>query len=168
MLTILETFGTLEGINLTFIGDGNNVAVSLLFASAVIGMNYTLAAPEGYDRPTEVIEQAYEISAGRSEIRLLRDPHRAVHKAHVIYTNTWVSRGQEEEMANRVRVFPPYPLNARLVAEADPMAIGIPCLPAHRGQKIADEVAAGPQSALFRQAENRLHAQKAILVRLLT
>jgi len=168
VLTILETFGTLEGVNLTFIGDGNNVAVSLVFAAALLGMNFTLASPEGYDLPAEVVEQARKISGGRSGIRLLRDPREAVGQAQVIYTDTWVSMGQEEEMAKRARVFPPYQVNAKLVAEAEPEAIVMHCLPAHRGQEITDEVADGSQSALFRQAENRMHAQKAILVRLLT
>src|SRR3990172_6085139 len=168
VLTILETFGTLEGVNLTFIGDGNNVAVSLVFAAALLGMNFTLASPEGYDLPAEVVEQARKISGGRSGIRLLRDPREAVGQAQVIYTDTWVSMGQEEEMAKRARVFPPYQVNAKLVAEAEPEATAMHCLPAHRGQEITDEVADGSQSALFRQAENRMHAQKAILVRLLT
>jgi ornithine carbamoyltransferase len=168
VLTILETFGGLEGVNLTFVGDGNNVAVSLAFASALLGMNFTLASPEGYDLPAEVVEQARRIAGGKVEIRLLRDPHEAVRRAHVIYTDTWVSMGQEEETARRAGAFPPYQVNAGLVAEADPKAIVMHCLPAHRGQEITDEVADGPQSALFRQAENRMHAQKAILVRLLT
>lgn len=168
VLTILESFGSLEGVNLTFVGDGNNVAVSLAFASALLGMNFTLASPEGYDLPTNVVEQARRIADGKTEVRSVRDPHEAVRHAQVIYTDTWVSMGQEEETARRAGVFPPYQVNAGLVAEADPAAIVMHCLPAHRGQEITDEVADGPQSALFRQAENRMHAQKAILVRLLT
>jgi ornithine carbamoyltransferase len=155
-------------VNLTFVGDGNNVAVSLAFASALLGLNFTLASPEGYDLPNEVVEQARRIADGRTEIRLLRDPHEAVRDAQVIYTDTWVSMGQEDETARRASVFPPYQVNAALVAEADPKAIVMHCLPAHRGQEITDEVADGSHSALFRQAENRMHAQKAILARLLT
>lgn len=168
VLTIRETYGKLEGVNFTFVGDGNNVAVSLLFACAILGMNFSLASPEGYDLPEQVVEQARRIAGGKSEIRLLRDAHEAVRRAQVIYTDTWVSMGQEEETARRARVFPPYQVNADLVAEADPKAIVMHCLPAHRGQEITDEVADGPHSAIFRQAENRMHAQKAILVRLLT
>jgi ornithine carbamoyltransferase len=167
VLTILESFGSLEGVNLTFVGDGNNVAVSLAFASAILGMNFTLAAPEGYDLPAEVVEQARKIANGKTKIQLMRDPHEAVQHAQVIYTDTWVSMGQEEETTRRAAVFPPYQVNAGLVAEADPKAIVMHCLPAHRGQEITDDVADGPHSALFRQAENRMHAQKAILVRLL-
>ena len=168
VLTILETFGTLEGLNLTFIGDGNNVAVSLLCASALLGMNFTLASPEGYDLPAEVVEQArMKAGANGPQLRFMRDPRAAVRQAQVIYTDTWVSMGQEEEAAKRARVFPPFQVNARLVAEADPQAIVMHCLPAHRGQEITDEVADGPHSVIFRQAENRMHAQKAILVRLL-
>jgi ornithine carbamoyltransferase len=167
VLTIRESFGKLEGVNVTFVGDGNNVAVSLAFASALLGLNFTLASPEGYDLPEAVVKQARRIAGGKSEIRMVRDPHEAVRDAQVIYTDTWVSMGQEEETARRARVFPPYQVNADLVAEADPKAIVMHCLPAHRGQEITDEVADGPHSALFRQAENRMHAQKAILVRLL-
>jgi ornithine carbamoyltransferase len=167
VLTILESFGSLEGVNLTFVGDGNNVAVSLAFASAILGMNFTLAAPEGYDLPAEVVEQARKIANGKTKIQLMRDPHEAVQHAQVIYTDTWVSMGQEDETTRRAAVFPPYQVNAGLVAEADPKAIVMHCLPAHRGQEITDDVADGPHSALFRQAENRMHAQKAILVRLL-
>jgi ornithine carbamoyltransferase len=168
VLTILETFGSLDGLNVTFVGDGNNVAVSLAFACAILGMNFTLASPDGFDLPEAVVTQARRIAGSKSEIRLLRDPHQAVRGAHVVYTDTWVSMGREEETERRARVFPPFQVNAHLVAEADPKAIVMHCLPAHRGQEITDEVADGPQSALFREAENRLHAQKAILVRLLT
>jgi ornithine carbamoyltransferase len=134
----------------------------------LLGLNFTLASPEGYDLPEAVVKQARRIAGGKSDIRLLRDPHEAVKQAQVIYTDTWVSMGQEEETAGRASAFPPYQVNAELVAEADPKAIVMHCLPAHRGQEITDEVADGPQSALFRQAENRMHAQKAILVRLLS
>ena len=168
VLTIVETFGTLEGLNLTFIGDGNNVAVSLLCASALLGMHFTLASPEGYDLPAEVVEQArMKAGTGGPQLRFMRDPHAAVRQAQVIYTDTWVSMGQEEEAAKRARVFPPFQVNTRLVSEADPQVIVMHCLPAHRGQEITDEVADGPHSVIFRQAENRMHAQKAILVRLL-
>jgi ornithine carbamoyltransferase len=163
-LTIQEKFGKTKGLNVAYIGDGNNVAVSLLHVCAKLGWNFTLASPEGYDLDKKALlvgEQSAKESGTR--ICLLRDPHEAVKDAHVIYTDTWTSMGQEAESKKRERVFPPYQVNAALVAEADPQAIVLHCLPAHRGQEITDEVADGPQSMLFPQAHNRMHAQKAIL-----
>jgi ornithine carbamoyltransferase len=169
VLTILEHFGRLEGINLTYVGDGNNVAVSLLFACARLGMNFTLAAPEGYELDADVIAQGVDLAKGNGgTIRQLVDPVEAVQDANVIYTDTWVSMGQEEEARKREKVFPPYQVNADLLARADPSTIVLHCLPAHRGHEITDEVADGSQSLIFDQAENRMHAQKAILVKLLT
>jgi ornithine carbamoyltransferase len=168
-LTILEYFGRLADLNVTYIGDGNNVAVSLLYACARLGMNYTIAAPEGYDLPADTLAIAKDMAKeSGSDIRSIRDPHAAVRDAQVIYTDTWVSMGQEEEVEKRNRVFTPYQVNAKLVAEADPGVIVMHCLPAHRGYEITDEVADGPHSVIFPQAENRLHAQKAILVTLLS
>ncbi len=167
-LTIQEKFGQLNGLNITFIGDGNNVAVSLMHISAKLGANFTLASPEGFDLNPKAVELAHRFTAeSGSQIRLMRDPHLAVKGAHVIYTDTWTSMGQEEEARQRELVFPPYQVNQRLVSEALPEAIVMHCLPAHRGQEITDEVADGPHSVLFPQAHNRLHAQKAILVKLL-
>lgn len=167
-LTIYEKFGSLKGLNVTFIGDGNNVAVSLLHVCAKLGANFTLASPEGYDLKPEALERGKEFAAdSKSEIHLLRDPHQAVKNAHVIYTDTWTSMGQEEEARIREQVFPPFQVNEKLVSEADKDVIVMHCLPAHRGQEITDEVADGPHSRLFPQAHNRLHAQKAILARLL-
>ncbi|MEW6568350.1 MAG: ornithine carbamoyltransferase [Chloroflexota bacterium] len=169
MLTIREHFGRLEGLNLVFVGDGNNVAVSLLVACAHLGLNYTIASPEGYDLPAKAVELGRDLARESGvTIRQLRGPREAVRGAQVIYTDTWTSMGQEAEAERRKQVFPPYQVNARLVAEADPEAIVMHCLPAHRGQEITDEVADGPHSVIFAQAENRLHAQKAILVTLLT
>jgi ornithine carbamoyltransferase len=169
VLTILERFDQLEGLRVTFVGDGNNVAVSLLFACAKLGMHFTLAAPEGYQLPASVLEQAQLFSdESGATIRTIRDPQQAVEGANVIYTDTWISMGQEEEAERRRNVFPPYQVNARLVEMADPEAIVLHCLPAHRGEEITDEVADGRHSMIFQQAENRMHAQKAILVRLLT
>ena len=168
VLTIREEFGDLKGLNVTFIGDGNNVAVSLLFACARLGMNFTLACPEGYDLPDEVVRQAADMGAEHGiTIRTIRDPHEAVEKANVIYTDTWVSMGQEDEMERRRKIFPPFQVNEGLVAGADKDAIVLHCLPAHRGDEITDAVADGPHSRIFPQAENRMHAQKAILVYLL-
>ncbi len=167
-LTIQEEFGTLKGINVTYVGDGNNVAVSLMHVCAKLGANFTIANPEGYDMPAESTAEARKFAAeSGSALAFLRDPHEAVKGAQVIYTDTWTSMGQEAEAARRAKVFPPYQVNAALVAEAAPEAIVMHCLPAHRGQEITDEVADGPHSRLFPQAHNRLHAQKAILARLL-
>jgi ornithine carbamoyltransferase len=167
-LTIQEKFGNLKNLNVTFIGDGNNVAVSLLHVCMKLGANFTMASPEGYDLVPKALEIAQKTADETgSTIKLLRDPHEAVLNTHVIYTDTWTSMGQEEEARKREQVFPPYQVNEKLVAEADEDVIVMHCLPAHRGQEITDEVADGPHSMLFPQAHNRLHAQKAILYQLL-
>ncbi|RPI26172.1 MAG: ornithine carbamoyltransferase [Chloroflexota bacterium] len=167
-LTILERFGALKGLNVTFIGDGNNVAVSLMHVCTKLGANFTLASPEGYDLNPKALETGQKIAAETgATITLMRDPHQAVRNADVIYTDTWTSMGQEEEARKREQVFPPYQVNAALVSEAKPNVIVMHCLPAHRGQELTDEVADGPYSMIFPQAHNRLHAQKAILARLL-
>ncbi|MBW8011777.1 MAG: ornithine carbamoyltransferase [Chloroflexi bacterium] len=167
-LTIYERFNTLKDINVTYVGDGNNVAVSLMYISAKLGANFTIANPAGFDMSEDAIELGHEFAKeSGSTITLLEDPHAAVQNAHVIYTDTWTSMGQEEEAKKREAVFPPYQVNAALVAEADPEVIVMHCLPAHRNHEITDEVADGPHSVLFPQAENRMHAQKAVLVHLL-
>jgi ornithine carbamoyltransferase len=167
-LTIREKFGKKsKGLNVTFVGDGNNVAVSLMHVSAKLGWNFTLASPEGYDLTPKAVEVAKEIAKKTgSKLSFLRDPHEAVKGAHVIYTDTWTSMGQEEETAKREKVFPPYQVNAKLVSEADKDVIVMHCLPAHRNHELTDDVADGPHSVIFPQAHNRLHAQKAILARL--
>lgn len=166
-LTIQEKFGKKKGLNVTFVGDGNNVAVSLMHVSAKLGWNFTLASPEGYDLNLKAIEVAKNIAKETgSKLSFLRDPHDAVKGAHVIYTDTWTSMGQEEETAKREKVFPPYQVNAKLVSEADKDVIVMHCLPAHRNHELTDDVADGPHSVIFPQAHNRLHAQKAILARL--
>lgn len=166
-LTIIEKFGTMKGINIAFIGDGNNVAVSLMHIAAKLGAHFTIASPEGYDITPVAVEIAHQFAAeSGSKLTFLRDPHEAVKNAHVIYTDTWTSMGQEEEAQQREKIFPPYQVNSRLVSEADKDVIVMHCLPAHRGQEITDEVADGPHSVLFTQAHNRLHAQKGILVKL--
>lgn len=166
-LTIIEKFGSMKGLNVVFVGDGNNVAVSLMHVSVMLGANFTIANPEGYDMPKAAQELGAKLAAtSGATIRYLRDPHAAVQGAQVIYTDTWTSMGQEEEAAKREVVFPPYQVNAKLVSEADKDVIVMHCLPAHRGQELTDEVADGPHSVIFPQAHNRLHAQKAILARL--
>lgn len=167
-LTIYETFGTLKDINVTFIGDGNNVAVSLMHICTKLGANFSISSPEGYDIVQPAIDRALEFAkTSGSSLHFLRDPHEAVKDARVIYTDTWTSMGQEAETRKRELVFPPYQVNEQLVSEAAGDVIVLHCLPAHRGQEITDAVADGPHSRLFPQAHNRLHAQKAVLVHLL-
>jgi ornithine carbamoyltransferase len=169
MLTILESYKNLKGLRMTFIGDGNNVAVSLAFACAKFGMQFTIASPEGYDLPQVVIKEAEGLAAAMgSNIQQIRDPIAAVEGADVIYTDTWTSMGQEDEAQKRREIFATYQVNEKLVDLAAKDTIVMHCLPAHRGEEITDEVADGPHSVLFQQAENRLHAQKAILVKLLS
>jgi ornithine carbamoyltransferase len=167
-LTIQEKFGRKsKGLNVSYIGDGNNVTTSLMHVSALLGWNFTVATPEGYDANPKAVEIANRIAKkSKSKLTFLRDPHEAVKGAHVIYTDTWTSMGQEEETAKREQVFPPYQVNAKLVSEADKDVIVMHCLPAHRNHELTDEVADGKHSVIFQQAHNRLHAQKAILARL--
>ena len=168
VFTIWEKKGDLPGLKLAYVGDGNNVAVSLLFASAKLGMHFAMANPVGYDLPAEVLVlgRRYASQSG-SQIITTHDPVEAVTGADVVYTDTWTSMGQEKEAAKRANIFPPYQVNNNLLAHAKREAIVMHCLPAHRGEEITDEVADGPQSVLFDQAENRLHAQKGILVTVL-
>ena len=168
VMTIYEKFGHMDGLKVSFIGDGNNVATSLLHACAKLGMDFTIASPEGYDLNAKALADAKEMAkVSGISIKTLREPKEAVSGVDVIYTDTWTSMGQEAETEKRKAVFPPYQVNNALLKLASPNAIVMHCLPAHRGQEITDEVADGPQSALFPQAHNRLHAQKAILVELL-
>jgi ornithine carbamoyltransferase len=168
-LTIQENFGSLKGIKVTYIGDGNNVAVSLMHYCAKLGADFTIGHPEGYGIDPEAVALGEKFAAeSGSSIRQLNDPQAAVSGSQVIYTDTWVSMGQDEEAARRKEVFPPFQVNQSLLEEAEKDAIVLHCLPAHRGEEITDEVADGPNSRLFPQAHNRLHAQKAILVKLLT
>ena len=166
-LTIQEKFGRAKDLNVTYVGDGNNVAVSLMHVCAKLRWNFTIGSPEDYNLPADAIDIANEIAKETgSKFSFVRDPHEAVKGAHVIYTDTWTSMGQEEEAAKREKVFPPYQVNAQLLSEADKDAIVMHCLPAHRNHELTDDVADGPQSAIFPQAHNRLHAQKAILAKL--
>ena len=168
VLTIREHFGRLKDLNVTFLGDGNNVAVSMMFACAKLGMHFTLSAPEGYQISNQVIRSAASFASDTGgSIQTIIDPREAMKDAQVVYTDTWVSMGQEEETKKRQTIFPPYQVNDELLAGADPGCIVMHCLPAHRGEEITDSVADGKHSALFQQAENRMHAQKAILVHLL-
>ncbi len=167
-LTIYERYGKLKGLKVAYVGDGNNVALSLLHVCAKLGADFTIANPPGFDMPEEAIDEAHEFAKiSGSRIELMEDPHSAVQNADVIYTDTWTSMGQEDEVKTREQVFPPYQVNEKLVSEANENVMVMHCLPAHRGQEITDEVADGPHSMLFPQAHNRLHAQKALLVHLL-
>lgn len=166
-LTIQEKFGHLKGLNISYVGDGNNVAVSLMHISALLGANFAIASPTGYEISPFAVEIGMRLAmVSGSKIEVLCEPQQAVKGAHVIYTDTWTSMGQEEETRVREQVFPPYQVNTALVEMANPDVIVMHCLPAHRGQEITDEVADGPHSMLFPQAHNRLHAQKAILARI--
>jgi ornithine carbamoyltransferase len=168
-LTIVERFGwDLTGKRLAFLGDGNNVSTSLLFGATLLGMDFAIAGPPGYELDPEVwaVGQRFAAASG-SHILATRDPHEAVSGSSVLYTDAWASMGQEAEAEERARVFAPYQVNQELMARANADAIAMHCLPAHRGQEITDAVCDGPQSALWDQAENRMHAQKAVLVELL-
>ena len=169
LLTIREKLGRLKGVTLAYVGDGNNVLTSLLFGGTKVGMRVVAANPPGYAPAAEVLEQARRFAAASGgSVEVTVDPQAGVRGADVIYTDVWTSMGQEEEREERLRVFPPYQVNARLVAQAAPGVIVMHCLPAHRGEEITDEVVDGPHSVVFDQAENRMHAQKAIVARLLT
>lgn len=166
-LTIIEKFGAMKGLNVVYVGDGNNVAVSLMHIAVMLGANFTIANPEGYDMPAEAQAIGAKLAGpSGAKITYLRDPHAAVKDAHVIYTDTWTSMGQEEETARREAVFPPYQVNEKLVSEARKDVIVMHCLPAHRNHELTDDVADGEHSVIFPQAHNRLHAQKAVLARL--
>ena len=167
-LTFMERFGDVKNRCLAYVGDGNNVAHSLLLTCACLGSSIRVATPPGYEPDPQIVADAREIAEETgAEISLLNDPHEAVAGADAVYTDAWVSMGQEEEESERSRIFPPYQVNAELMAEAAPHAVFMHCLPAHRGLEVTDEVMDSEQSVIFEQAENRLHVQKAILYLLL-
>ena len=167
-LTISDRYGHLEGINLLFVGDGNNVAHSLLVGGAKLGVNVTVACPPGYEPAADVMALArgFAASSGAS-VRVVSDPREAVADADVVYTDVWASMGQEDDAEQRRTAFAGFQVNAELVRRARPGAIVMHDLPAHRGEEITDEVMDGPRSVVFDQAENRMHAQKAVLALLL-
>jgi len=163
-LTIIEHKGDCSALKLTYLGDGNNVAHSLLLLAAKLGMQCSVACPSGYEPAPDIVQCAREIGVETgTEITIGADPYAMIAGADVVYTDVWTSMGQEEERAERLRIFPPYQLNAALLAAAKPDAMVLHCLPAHRGEEITEEVLEGPQSAVLDQAENRLHAQRAVL-----
>jgi ornithine carbamoyltransferase len=166
--TLQERFGDLRNICLAYVGDGNNVAHSLLLTCACLGSQIRIAAPPGYGPNAQILADAQQIAEHTGGgIELFTDPHKAVAGVDAIYTDAWTSMGQEREADQRTRIFPPYQVNAELVAGAAPHAVFMHCLPAHRGQEITDEVMDAERSVVFDQAENRLHVQKAILFLLL-
>jgi ornithine carbamoyltransferase len=167
-LTLLERFGEVKDRWLAYVGDGNNVAHSLLLTCACLGSSSRVATPPGYAPNPQIVAAARAIAAETgAEIDLLTDPHEAVAGADAVYTDAWTSMGQQREEGKRAQVFPPYQVNAELMAEAPPHAVFMHCLPAHRGLEVTDAVIDSQQSVVFEQAENRLHVQKAILYLLL-
>jgi len=164
LFTVYEKKGRLEGLKLAYVGDGNNVAHSLLYGCSKMGMNITLGCPKGYEPDPKVVSQAKE-EAKRTgcEVKVVQDPKEAVKGADVIYTDVWASMGKEKEREERVKILKPYQVNPELVKEAKGDYIFMHCLPAHRGEEVTNEVADSKNSVIFDQAENRMHTQKAIL-----
>jgi ornithine carbamoyltransferase len=168
LLTMRECFGKLSGLRVVYIGDGNNMARSLAFASAKVGIDLVLASPPGYECEAEVVQYADAEARRRGgAVTLVRDPREAVLHADVLYTDVWTSMGQEHEAQQRRQIFGDYQITREIVELAKPGVVVMHDLPAHRGEEIADDVIDGPNSVVFQQAENRLHAQKAVLVWLL-
>lgn len=163
LLTIWEHKGTLAGLKLVYIGDGNNMAHSLLLGGALMGLEVVVASPEGYQPSAAVVKRAKALAVDGEKIKVVIDPKEAVQEADVLYTDVWASMGQEEEAAIRKKALAQYQINQELLKHAKRDAIVMHCLPAHRGEEITAEVMEGPQSAVFDEAENRLHAHKAIL-----
>ncbi len=168
LFTIHEKRGALQGLTMAYVGDGNNVANSLLFAASKAGMEVRIATPSGYQPRREVVTKATAFAQETGgKVLLDTDPHSVVRGADIIYSDVWASMGQEAEREKRLPLFRPYQVNADLVALAKPHVMVMHCLPAHRGEEITDEVIDGPQSIVYDQAENRMHLQKAILVSLM-
>ena len=163
LMTIYEKKGALSGMKLAWIGDGNNVCNSAILSCALMGMSVDVACPPGYEPDGEILRRGQQLSA----VRILRDPLEAASAADILYTDAWVSMGDEATSALRARAFSEYRIDSKVLDVAKSDAIVLHCLPAHRGQEITDEVMDGPHSAVFDQAENRLHAHKALLLKLL-
>jgi ornithine carbamoyltransferase len=163
MLTLQERFGKLDGLKLAFVGDGNNVAHSLMLTAGRLGVQVAIATPAGYRPDAGIVAQASEMGS----ITVTQDAAEALDGADAVYTDVWISMGQEAESAERQRAFAPYQVNSELFALAKPEAIFLHCLPAKRGEEVTDQVMESPRSAVFDQAENRLHAQKALLAMML-
>ncbi len=167
-MTIQEHFGTAKGLNFTYLGDGNNVCHSLMLTGAQLGSNVTVATPRGYSPDIEIVTRAREIAeANGCEVRLTQDPQASVEGADAVYTDVCVSMGMEHESSKRAPIFRPFQVNEALMQKAQPHAVFMHCLPARRNAEVTDAVLDGPQSIVFDQAENRMHAQKALLLLLL-
>jgi ornithine carbamoyltransferase len=164
IMTIQEHFGSTRDLKVAWVGDGNNVCNSLILSTVLTGMEVTVSTPKGYEPAADIVKKAKTMGG---KIALVRKPERAVKDAEVIITDTWISMGDDDEREERLRVFARYTIDAALLKLASPDARVLHCLPAHRGQEIADEVMEGGQSLVWDEAENRLHAQKALLIRLL-
>jgi ornithine carbamoyltransferase len=168
LFTILEAKKNLEGIRIAYVGDGNNVCNSLLLGAAIAGAHISVGCPKANRPDAGILREAERVAREtKSEVRVVTDPKAAVAGADVVYTDVWVSMGMEKEKVDREKLFRPYQVNASLMKHAKPDALVMHCLPAHRGLEITDDVIDGPQSVVFDQAENRLHAQKAILARMM-
>jgi ornithine carbamoyltransferase len=164
LMTIRERLGRLEGVRLAYLGDGNNVCASLMVAAAKLGVDFVAATPEGYDPPSEAVANAREAArASGGSVELVRDPYEAARGADALYTDVWTSMGQDDERDRRLRDLAGYGIDEELLAAAGPDAIVLHCLPAHYGEEVAESVLHGPQSAAWDEAENRLHAQKALM-----
>jgi len=167
-MALEEHFGSAVGLNFTYVGDGNNVCHSLMLTGAQLGANVTVATPRGYSPDIEIVTKAREIAdKNNCELRLLQDPQAAVEGADAVYTDVCVSMGFEHESTKRAPIFRPYQVNEALMSKAAPHAVFMHCLPARRGEEVTDAVIDSAQSIVFDQAENRLHAQKALLLLLL-
>ena len=168
LLTIYEKKGRFEGLSLAYVGDGNNVAASLAQGSVMMGMNFAIASPDGYGLPAPILGQVERLAVlSGASVRVLNGPEEAARGADIVYTDVWTSMGQEDQRRERLEAFAGYQVNQRLLSLAAPDAIFMHDLPAHRGEETVDEVIDGPQSVVFDQAENRLHAQRAILALLM-
>lgn len=161
LMTILEKKERLKDLHLTYIGDGNNVAHSLIEAASKMGIHLTIACPEGYEPDSQILQESKTVA--KSKIKIVRDTKEAADNVDVLYTDVWVSMGQEREAKEKKGKFRGYQLNNKILSYAKKDAVVLHCLPAHRGEEITDGVMDGPQSAVFDQAENRLHTQKALL-----
>lgn len=168
-LTMREKLGSLEGKKLVFVGDGNNVCHSLMLLASKLGMNFVAATPRGYEPAPEVFKSAVKNAQGKgSTVEILHNPKEAVKHADVVYTDVWTSMGQEAEQEERRKLFADFQVNAKLMGHARHSALFMHCLPAHRGEEVTDGVIDSPQSVVFDEAENRLHTEKAVLVKLLS
>jgi len=168
LMTVKECKGRFQGVKMAYVGDGNNVCNSLLVGAAMVGMDFVAACPKGFEPDAKLTKEAAKLAKVEGCVsQVVKEPREAVKGADVLYTDVWVSMGQEEEAKERERVFKPYQINSALVQKAKKDCIVMHCLPAHRGKEITDEVMDGPKSVVFDQAENRMHTEKAILLMLI-